>query len=85
MPWSGKRSGPTCAVLRVRKARERESIAKASQRNAITQGADLDAKTKEIESLVRAFDTLPAKDRNEIVREIVKECTWDSETLFLRL
>ena len=60
-------------------------LAKASQRNAITQGADLDAKTKEIESLVRAFDTRPAKDRNEIVREIVKECTWDGETLFLRL
>ena len=60
-------------------------LAKAEKRKADLKGRSLDAKAQEIGNLVRAFDSLPAADRNGIVREVVQECTWDGETLFLRL
>ena len=60
-------------------------LAKAEKRKADAEGKSLEAKAQEIGNLVRGFDSLSAADRNGIVREVVKECTWDGETLFLRL
>lgn len=60
-------------------------LAKTEKRRADMRSQSLEEKTKEIGNLVRAFDTLSAKDRNAVVREVVKECTWDGETLFLKL
>ena len=60
-------------------------LAKAEKRKADLKGKSLEAKAQEIGNLVRAFDGLSAADRNGIVREVVQECTWDGETLFLKL
>lgn len=42
-------------------------------------------KIKEISRLITGLDCFSAKERNEIIRELINECTWDGETLFLRL
>ena len=42
-------------------------------------------KVKEIEQLLKGLDGFTAEERNEIIRSIVKECTWDGETLSLLL
>ena len=60
-------------------------LAKAESRRADAAEKSLEERAKEIGNLVRAFDSLSDKDRNSIVREVVKECTWDGETLFLSL
>ena len=60
-------------------------LAKVERRRADVQERTLEQKTKEIGNLVRAFDELSSKDRNAVVREVVKECTWDGETLFFKL
>jgi len=39
----------------------------------------------EIAHLIRGLDGLSAFEKNKIVREVVKECTWDGNTLFLIL
>ena len=43
------------------------------------------AKYIEITRLISGLDGFSAAERNEIVREAVQECTWNGETLFLRL
>ena len=60
-------------------------IAKLEKRKSEARALDLGSKASEIGNLVRSFDNLSPKDRNAIVREVVKECTWDGETLFLKL
>ena len=60
-------------------------LTKAEKRKADLKGKSLESKAQEIGNLVRAFDSLSAADRNGIVREVVQECTWDGETLFLKL
>ncbi len=39
----------------------------------------------EISRFVRGLDGLSSSQRNDIVRDVVRECTWDGDTLFLRL
>lgn len=39
----------------------------------------------EISRLVRGLDGLSSSQRNDIVRDVVRECTWDGTTLFLHL
>ena len=60
-------------------------LARTKKRKAEMSGRNLQDKAQEIGNLVKAFDSLSAKDRNAVVREVVKECTWDGETLFLSL
>ena len=60
-------------------------LARTKKRKAEMNGRNLQDKAQEIGNLVKAFDSLSAKDRNAVVREVVKECTWDGETLFLSL
>lgn len=39
----------------------------------------------EIGRMIRGLDGFTDAESNEIVREVVQECTWDGETLYLRL
>lgn len=55
----------------------------ARQRQGKKKSAEQSA--KEIARLVQGLDGLSSAERNEIVRDVVKECTWDGDTLFLRL
>lgn len=38
----------------------------------------------EVSRLIRGLTVFSDKERNEIVREVVSECRWDGDTLFLR-
>jgi site-specific DNA recombinase len=60
-------------------------IAKADQRRSERAGQSAAGRSAEISRLVRSLDGLSAEDKNEIVRSVVSECTWDGSTLFLRL
>lgn len=39
----------------------------------------------EIGKMIRGLDNLSASDRNAVIKEVVKECVWDGETLYLKL
>lgn len=39
----------------------------------------------EIARLIRDLDGFTASEKNEIVREVISECKWDGDTLFLRI
>lgn len=39
----------------------------------------------EIQKMIRGLDNLSASDRNAVIKEVVKECVWDGETLYLKL
>lgn len=60
-------------------------IAKADDRKKRKTEKTAAEKATEISELIRGIDSFSAADRNAIVRDIVKECAWDGETLFLRL
>ena len=60
-------------------------IAKADARKIQKEQKSAEARISEITCLIHGLDTFSAADKNKIVREVVQECTWDGETLFLRL
>lgn len=43
-----------------------------------------EAKAKEVEGLIRGLDGFSAVRKNEVVKRVLKECTWDGSELFLR-
>lgn len=60
-------------------------IAKAKAKKERKIEKSTEAKAAEIARLIQGLNNFSAADRNAIVREVVQECTWDGETLFLRL
>ncbi|MCI5902790.1 MAG: recombinase family protein [Blautia sp.] len=52
-------------------------------RSASVRSAE--SKAREISKTIEQFDSFSASERNQIIRDIVKECTWDGERLFLVL
>lgn len=60
-------------------------MAKAEQRKNARAEHTTAERSQKIANLIRTFDGLSADDKNSIVREVVSECTWDGETLLLRL
>ena len=60
-------------------------IAKSEDRKIRKAEKSVNEKTREITRLIKGLDRFSANERNDIVRDIVKECTWDGETLFLHL
>ena len=60
-------------------------IEKAEARRNKNAAKTMEDRTAEITRLISGLDGFSAAERNEIVREAVQECTWNGETLFLRL
>lgn len=60
-------------------------LAKRDAKRAAAQEQSLEEKAREIGNLAKQFDSLSDEERNAVVQEVVKECTWDGETLFIRL
>ena len=60
-------------------------IKKAEARRNKNAAKTMEDRTAEITRLISGLDGFSAAERNEIVREVVRECTWNGETLFLRL
>ncbi len=65
------------------KSQRREAeAAKKSTAVAMNTAAE---KAQEIKRLMQGLDGFSADERNKIVKSIIKECTWDGETLFILL
>lgn len=71
------------AHLRELKAKKQE--AESARRMEVNQEKSNVEKVKKIFKLLNGMDGFTAEEKNEIVRSIVKECTWDGETLFILL
>ena len=71
--------------LELQALKREHSIALASERRTAAEKKGTDAKVKEIIRMMDNLDTFSAKEKNEIIRDIVKECIWDGESLFITL
>lgn len=60
-------------------------IAKAETRRQQGRAQSAEQRTQEIAHLVSNLDGLSSLERNAIAKDIIQECTWDGDTLFLRL
>ena len=60
-------------------------LAKTEARRQQGKVKSAEQSAKEIARLVQGLDGLSSAEKNEIVRDVVSECTWDGDTLFLRL
>jgi len=60
-------------------------MARASDREEKRRERSAEQRAAVIARLIRGFAEFTASEKNEIVRAVVRECTWDGETLFLRL
>ena len=57
----------------------------AEERRAAAQMKSAMEKREAIIRLLDNFDSFSANERNEIAKNVLKECTWDGETLFIML
>lgn len=71
--------------LELQALKREHSIALASERRTAAEKKGTDAKVKEIIRMMDNLDSFSAKEKNEIMRDIVKECIWDGESLFITL
>ena len=60
-------------------------IAKSEARRSASAEKSSAERSEEIIRMMRSLSGLSADEKNAIVREVVQECTWDGQTLFLRL
>ncbi len=59
--------------------------ASANERRAATHLKSAMEKRDEIIRLLDNFEEFSAEERNEIAKEVLSECVWDGETLFITL
>ena len=60
-------------------------IAKSEARRSASAEKTSAERSQDIARMMRSLSGLSADEKNAIVREVVQECTWDGQTLFLRL
>ena len=59
--------------------------AESQKRGTVNRDKEIACKVEEIRQFMSGLDGFSPEERNEIVRAVVKECTWDGETLSLLL
>lgn len=64
--------------------REIEILKTEERRSAASSRSSVE-RAEEIRRMMHSFSGLSADEKNAIVREVVQECTWDGQTLFLKL
>ena len=69
----------------LRDLKKEKSKAEADQKKKLCERKEMFEKSKEIFSFLKGLDGFSPEEKNEIVRSIVKECTWDGKTLFIVL
>ena len=69
----------------LRELKKQKSEIEANMRKKLREDRKIFEKSKEIFSFLKGLDGFSPEEKNEIVRSIVKECTWDGETLFIML
>ena len=70
---------------KLRELKKQKSEIEANMRKKLREDRKMFEKSKEIFSFLKGLDGFSPEEKNEIVRSIVKECTWDGETLFIML
>lgn len=60
-------------------------IAKTEEKRERKNKRSAEAKVAEITHLIRGMDGFSATEKNAILKELIKECRWDGETLFWRV
>lgn len=65
-------------------SREIEIVKTEARRSASAERTSAE-RSEDIARMMRSLSGLSVDEKNAIVREVVQECTWDGETLFLRL
>lgn len=65
--------------------RKKMLTASANERRAATHLKSAMEKREEIIRLLDNFKEFSAEERNEIAKEVLSECVWDGETLFITL
>lgn len=64
--------------------REKE-MQRVQQRRTTNNQKSIEQKAVDIGNLIRGLSCFTADEQNEIVKSVIKELTWDGETLFIRL
>lgn len=62
-----------------------ESLQEVQKRRTVNAKQSAEQKAAEVRRLMCGLSGFTAEERNEIIRGVVREMTWDGETLFLRL
>lgn len=62
-----------------------ETLQALEKRRTANEQQSAEQKAEDVRRLVRGLSGFTADERNEIVRGVIRELTWDGETLFLRL
>ena len=65
--------------------RREEQLHRASERKAKAEVHSVQEKAERIADMVDNFDIKSAAERNSILREVIRECKWDGERLFILL
>jgi site-specific DNA recombinase len=71
--------------LELQALRREHSLALSAERLRTSAVKSAEAKADDISKLITGLDGFSAKEKNEILRDIIKECTWDGEQLFISL
>ena len=61
------------------------SLQEVEKRRTVNVKQSAEQKAAEVRRLMHGLSGFTAEERNEIIRGVVREMTWDGETLFLRL
>lgn len=71
--------------LEIQGLRREHNLALAQERKQSSQKQNLLLKISEINRLISDFDSFSAAEKNMIVKEVIKGCSWDGETLSISL
>lgn len=69
----------------LRELKKKKTKIEADHRKKMSEEKKMSEKSKEIFTFLKGLDGFSPEEKNEIVRSIVKECTWDGEKLFIML
>lgn len=62
-----------------------KNIALSAERQRNDNLKSAEEKVEDIKKLIHGLDSFSAKEKNDILQSIVKECVWDGESLFISL
>ena len=71
--------------LELQDLKKEQRICVVSNRARAAAEKTLEQKQHEISSFIDDFDRFTAAEKNQIVKDVIKECVWDGATLFISL
>lgn len=71
--------------LEIQALRREHNLALTAERNRTRQQQDTFSKVSEISRLIGDMDSFSASEKNAIVKDVIKKCVWDGESLSIML